>query len=239
MTRFGGCAGSFIGVLSMLVMATPAWAERITLAANVHVPSETRGNNHYSDGGEYGDDVIGAENFRLGGRFDLAGISHVGHHSRTTVQPDSIEWSIFGDSGGLPGEVLYSGISLYRMQVEGEWAHYDLTRYSIDLSGVTLGAGSYWVGFHNNSRAGGDPHWTFASSGSSFDGRSAFLRPGFGWQTPYPGSNMTFAVEGTPAPVPEPGTMLLVATGIATLAARRRRPRSAAGPENRAGIATT
>jgi hypothetical protein len=177
--------------------------------------------------------VIGAENFTLSDWAEITSISHVGHHSRTLIQPDSIEWWIYGENGGLPGEVLYSGTSAFRTNIEGEWAVYDLTRYSIDLSGVTLGAGNYWVGFHNNSRAGGDPHWTFARSGSSFDGRSALLRPGSGWAKPYPGSNLTFAVEGTPAPVPEPGTMLLVASGTATLAGWRRRKDSYVGDARR------
>jgi hypothetical protein len=144
MTRFGCGTRRVIGVLFMLGMASPAVAERITLAANVHTPSETSGNNHYSDGGADGDGVIGAENFTLRGRSDITSISHVGHHSRTLIQPDSIEWWIYGDSGGLPGEVLCAGASAFRTNVEGEWAIYDLTRYSIDLPGVTLAAGNYW-----------------------------------------------------------------------------------------------
>jgi len=227
MTPFGGCI-RVIGVLSMLTMASPALAERITLAANVHAASETDGNNHYSDDGPEGTNGIGAENFTLSGRFDITGISHVGHHSRTLSQPDSIDWWIYGDSAGLPGAVLYSGTSAFRTNIEGEWAIYDLTRYSIDLSGVTLGAGHYWVGFHNNSGARGDPHWTFATSGSSFDGRSALFLPGSGrWETPYPGGNMTFAVEGTPAPVPEPSTWLLLGSGLAVLTRRWRGRRPA------------
>jgi hypothetical protein len=87
----------------------------------VHAASETDGNNHYSDDGPESANGIGAENFRLGGRFDITGISHVGHHSRTLSQPYSIEWSIY----------------------DGESTIFDLTRYSIDLLGMTLDAGNY------------------------------------------------------------------------------------------------
>jgi hypothetical protein len=176
-------------VLPLLLIASwggIAAADPITLAENRHLPTEGSGNNHYSDGDAIGNDGIGAENFTLARTFGIITISHVGHHARTLVQPTSIDWWIYSGDAGQPESILFSGNSTtFRSNVEGVVGPYDLTRYTIDLANVVLGPSTYWVGFHNNSRAGADPHWTFASSGTSFDGRSALSENrGRSWSNP-------------------------------------------------------
>ncbi|MBL8817688.1 MAG: PEP-CTERM sorting domain-containing protein [Planctomyces sp.] len=181
----------------------------ITLAENLHVNGEEAGNNHFSSGSTFG-----AENFSLGGIFDVTRISFVAHHNSAGSQPISIDWSIHLDGAGLPGTVISSGnTSSYSTSIEGTafGGFYDLTRYSIDISPITLGVGNYWVAFHNNTVFGNDPHWTFARSGTSFDGLSAIsFDGGSTWGSPYPGDNMTFRVEGfSSAAVPEPASLAM------------------------------
>lgn len=100
----------------------------------------------------------------------------------------------------------------------------------MDIAPLALSAGNYWVGFHNNGGNTSDPHWTFASAGTSFDGLSARSDDGgANWTTPYPGGNMTFRVEGELGTinnnaVPEPitATLGLMGLGVLGMATRRR-----------------
>lgn len=217
----------FATVAATLGGAGVAFAAPITLAENVHVNSQGNGNNHYSSSSS-----IGAENFSLSGTYNILNISHVGHHDRFgPIQPLSIDWWIYAGGAGAPGAALFSGnTSSYATAIEGTSGSYDLTRYSIALSGVTLSAGNYWVGFHNNVNNQGDPHWTFASSGTSFDGISALsTNLGGSWGTPYPGGNMTFRVIGEQANVvPEPGMLALVGVAMVGFGVARRKKQAAA-----------
>ena len=213
-------------LLSVALISTTwsAQAATITLAENVHVNGEINGNNPFSSPNRFG-----AENFSLAGTFDVTGISFVAHHHAGNPQPSSIDWRIYSDSLGEPGGILASvtGAS-YSTSIEGTSAggYYDLTRYSMAISPLTLGAGNYWVGFHLNG-VSGDPHWTFASSGTSFDGLSAISNDnGSTWSTPYPGGNMTFRVvgEAASAAVPETSsTLAILGAALLGFVALRRR----------------
>ena len=151
------------GALFALSLVAVPQAGAVVLAQNLHVNGETSGNNHYSGG-----TTIGAENFSLASAFEITQISHVGHHSRGTAQPTSIDWYLYADAAGTPGAIIASAAgAAYSTAVEGTSGGFDLTRYLINVS-VNLAAGNYWVGFHNNGGQPGDPHWTFASSGTSY-----------------------------------------------------------------------
>ena len=214
-----------ISVISFSASAAP-----MTLAENTHLVNESAGDNSYTFG-----TTIGAENFTLGGTFDILSISHVGHYLPLNLQPDIIDWWLYSDSAGKPGATLFSGRSLtFDTAVEGASDGFDLIRYSIDLATipssparVTLGAGSYWVGFHITDGQADGPHWTFASAGTSFDGLSAISTDGgANWNTPYPGGNMTFRVVGDVVAMPEPSITALFAAGLFGLGFVRRRKHS-------------
>jgi hypothetical protein len=213
----------------MLAFLITSDASAAILAENTHVIDEASALNDYSNLTLQGDGVtyeknFGAENFTLGGTYNITSISHVGHLDDGLDQPKSIDWRIYADDGGLPGVTLFSADEAsYTTTAEGSYdVYYDIFRYSIDLStsGITLTAGNYWVGFHNNTQEEA-PHWTFASAGTSFDGLNALSYDGGAiWQKPYiPGGirdGLTFRVQGISA-VPIPTAVWLFGSGLLSL----------------------
>lgn len=208
-----------LGATLALATVLGAQAQAAVVAENTHVDNEGAGNNHFSF-----DNAIGAENFSLDSGLVVTRLSFVAHHDAESFSnPSSIDWYLYAADGSTPGAVLASGpASTYHTNAEGSSGSYTLMRYLIDVS-VDLVAGDYWVGFHLNTINPGDPHWTFASAGTSFDGLSALSNDGGAtWGTPYPGGNMTFRVESGTSPVPLPAPLALLGTALGALVLRRR-----------------
>ena len=217
-----------LGIALVLVSLTANAAQgQITLAENTFNPALRNGGDNLFSYGH----TIGAEDFSLASTYSITSISHLSFHTPSQVQPTSIDWFLYDNNGTTPGAVLFSGNSTtYTTAVEQFVGQYDITRYSIALSGITLGPGDYWVGFHNNTEAGYvDPHWAFASGGTSIDNRNAIsTNDGLTWSNHYSGGDddMAFRVEGAVVATPEPASLALLATGLVGIAAALRRKRA-------------
>ena len=202
---------AFVG----LCFSTTAHAQVI---AGNPVNGTLGGNNPYSYS-------IGAESFSLADAYDITSLAHFGWHNPNQPQPGSIDWYLYADDSGQPGTILYSGLgSAYMSSVLFQNNPYDITKYQISLTGVTLGAGNYWVGFQNETSAY-DPHWDITSwSGSSMDSFDG----GTSWgEQPF---DFAFEVQGQAVvATPEPASLLLLATGsvLVGVVARRRRAKQA------------
>ena len=104
-------------------------------------------------------------------------------------------------------------------------------------SGIVLTAGtSYWVTVADISGGSDVNYWNWNSTGDgspqaiSTDGGSTWFSPS---GLP-PGA---YEVDGTTASVPEPSTLVLLASGVAgLLASKRRRPRNARRRSNRPDV---
>jgi hypothetical protein len=185
------------------------------------------GNNHFTS-----PRTIGAEDFALSTAATVTSVAFMAHHDPITPQPSSISWFLYDDAGD-PGRTVASGTNLYTTTVVGAVRNYLLTYYTIHIPAIALHAGTYWVGFHLNDSEG-DPHWSFAASGNV---RSAISSDnGSTWLQPYPGSTMTFRVEGQPAasaPVPEPATLILLGSAVAGGCIRKLRRRGPSARDTR------
>jgi hypothetical protein len=205
--------------ITLACAIAPAARAQVTLAEN-YITQSVRGlgNNAYSYS-----DFVGAENFSLSSTYDITKISHVGYHPGSSAQPTSIDWWLFGynqTQPGKPGTSLFSGTSSsFTYAVEDNCCGYQIGRYTIDLTAVTLGAGNYWVGFRNNT-VSNDPHWAFAGGGTSMDGISAETQDNFQTWGTFGGTEFAFRVEGQAAAVavaPEPSSILLFGTGAGVM----------------------
>jgi hypothetical protein len=220
---FRPTATRFLLVLAASLIILSRQAGAVILAENTAIGT-TSGVGSYGIGS--GSSAhFGAENFALTGLFNITSISHVALTGG--IHPTSMSWGIYADAGGEPtnGSSLYSGTVTsggFTTSTEGSVLGFALVRYSIALTGVTLPAGNYWVGFHSEPFNNG-PFWAYGTGGTSMDGLSALsIDNGATWFTPYStggGGNFAFRVEGDAVP----GAASLALLCASAVTGRRRR----------------
>jgi len=204
-----------IVVVFILLTSMKGSASFITLAENIH--TNGGGNNDYSFEG-----TIGAENFTLFDDFTISSVSTTVHKNSGSALVSSINWWLYDDNTNTPGDILYSGNNYgYTSTFLHKQGRYDITNYEIDLSAesIHLSAGSYWLGFQLNTNNLYGPHWSFASSGTSFDNLSAIsIDNGNVFTNNYPGGNLAFSIKGSAVSVSEPHSIVIFLLGLLVIA---------------------
>jgi hypothetical protein len=138
----------------------------------------------------------------------------------------SFFWSILSDINGAPGVTLASGLSPATRTPQGALSccdGYGRVQNDISVSFEVAAGTTYWLGLHNgplsNDSFFGDLYWETTNSNRTLSGASQFLLfPG--WYST--GMEHAFAMSSD-ASVPEPGTWVLLSSGIAAVYLFRRR----------------
>ncbi len=175
---------------------------------------------------------IQAEEFLVAPDFTLTGI-HFWSAELDGAYLGSITYTIYDNAGSQPGNILQrdtiapttrtaTGNTLIGLP---DYLEYE---YHLDIAPLSLAGGvGHWVGLHNGplteDLAAGF-YWQHTTNNSLFNGRED--------NSPFDDNSWSntseehaFYVTGDPVPetVPEPGTLLLIGSGLVGLAARRRR----------------
>ena len=190
-------------------------------------------------GGSEMSDTFQAQDFNVAVASDLTGIRFWDLESSPADYNGSIFWRIVNNLGvtpaGSPGTTVFdSGTATPARVAAGTVLGFNQFQNDFSVSTSNLLAGTYWLELHNGplaSNAFTDFYWSYTDldgTNTPTNRGSEFALPanGFGWTTN--DQEHAFEVFGAPhqpppPPLPEPGTMALMAAGIAVLTLRRRR----------------
>lgn len=141
----------------------------------------------------------------------------------TEPAQDDFTIRIFNVVGGVPGTTPFYEEHIGdvgRVDTGNTIGNYRLFAYSTLLTDTTLNAGDYFLSIVNNTSEPSYPdywYWAFSSPTGNAHFRSIFTRNHFGDGRWVPmGGEASFNLTGEP--VPEPGTLLMLGTGLAGFA---------------------
>lgn len=152
----------------------------------------------------------------------------------------SFFWQILSDVGGLPGSTVASGTVTNAV---GTYTSYGFSAFepayffNVSLGNLSIASGTYWLAITDYVSNVGQAPWFWATSAQS--GNQLNKLPAQSWEEAAAerdadayfteGAFVLYGNEGVPPPppttIPEPGTMILLGSGLAGLAGFRARRR--------------
>jgi len=173
-------------------------------------------------------DLLVAEDFTISVPTSLTGVRFWSAQASAADYAGTIDWFIYADSGGSPGGVLFSASVAATNTATGLPAGgggYFEFQNDFAMS-VSLAPGTYWLGLHDgpvSDTTFRDFYWGTTAANVTSTGMYQEL-PSLPWIDSL--LEQAFVLSGdqapVPEPVPEPGTLVLAATGLGALAAARR-----------------
>jgi hypothetical protein len=200
------------------LLSAAAWSNAAVIHDN-GAPDRVTGNN-LAEFIQVDDFVVSAPSTLLSVRFWTL-------QSTASDYAGSIEWIIYGNSGGQPGAQIANGNIVATQVVTGLGnAGLGLLEFQYDFTiSLPINTGTYWLGLHNgllNATAPVDIYWgSSASGGGNAAGEFDLVLGGPFTQN---GVEKAFIVFGDGnATIPEPGSVVLLSLGLGALVALRRR----------------
>ena len=160
-----------------------------------------------------------ADSFTLASSATITQIQFWALQDNLASYTGSIFWSINTNSGGLPGSAILSGTASAVAASTGSSA-FGLNEfiYSFNTNG-TLAAGTYWLELHNgptNAIPGTNMFWENSNANSGNSQTKDLSLPAQPFVANF--TSLAFALS-----TPEPGSMVLMATGLLGAVLLRRR----------------
>ena len=152
-----------------------------------------------------------ADTFTLPSPIEIYGIRFWAIQDDITSYTGSIFWSLYLDASGLPGSVIASGTSTPDAVATGvSVAGSNEFVYEFPIDVVLSGSGTYWLALHNGPTStvpATDMFWETSNANSGNSHTMDLSLPSQPWVDNF--NSLAFELEA-----PEPGTWVLVATGL-------------------------